>query len=136
MAKVRKRNDPAALFRGSQLAGNPDGPRKGGLEKAPKYLLSMPRLNVAHTSGTKQDNNKKRQNGKRKECQKQETSVLVIGAWNVRTLMDRSGSDRPERRTALVGKELSRHGIDIAALSETRLAGGGKCLWLHLLLDW
>ena len=45
------------------------------------------------------------------------------GACNVRTLMDRSGSDRPEKRTALVGKELSRYGIDIAALSETRLEG-------------
>ena len=50
----------------------------------------------------------------------------MIGAWNVRTLMDRSGSDRPERRTALVGKELSRYGIDIAALSETRLADEGQ----------
>ena len=40
--------------------------------------------------------------------------------------MDRSGSDRPEGRTALVGKELSRYGIDIAALSETRLADEGQ----------
>ena len=40
--------------------------------------------------------------------------------------MDRSGSDRPERRMALVGKELSRYGIDIAALSETRLADDGQ----------
>ena len=50
----------------------------------------------------------------------------MIGAWNVRTLMDRSGSDRPERRTALVGKELSRYGTDIAALSKTRLADEGQ----------
>ena len=27
-------DDPAALFRGAQLAGHPDGPRKGGLKKA------------------------------------------------------------------------------------------------------
>ena len=47
---------------------------------------------------------------------------LTIGAWNVRTLMDSSGSDRPERRTALVGWELDRYKIEIAALSETRLA--------------
>ena len=40
--------------------------------------------------------------------------------------MDRSGSDRPERRTALVGKKLSKYGIDIAALSETRLADEGQ----------
>ena len=32
---------------------------------------------------------------------------LTIGAWNVRTLMDSSSSDRPERRTALVGKYLA-----------------------------
>ena len=31
-------------------------------------------------------------------------------------------SKRPERRTALIGCELERYKIDIAALSETRLA--------------
>ena len=35
-------------------------------------------------------------------------------------------SNRPERRTALVAKELARYNIDIAALSETRLAGEGQ----------
>ena len=52
---------------------------------------------------------------------------LTIGTWNVRTLMDRDNSGRPERRTTLVAKELSRYNIDIAALSETRLAEEG-CL--------
>ena len=47
---------------------------------------------------------------------------LKIGEWNVRTLMDSAGSDRPQRRTALVGRELGRNGIEIAALSETRFA--------------
>ena len=46
---------------------------------------------------------------------------LKIDAWNVRTLMDSAGSDRPQRRTALVGRELGRYGKEIAALSETRL---------------
>lgn len=41
---------------------------------------------------------------------------------NVRTLLYRANSKRPERRTALVAKELSRYDIDIADLSETRLA--------------
>ena len=36
--------------------------------------------------------------------------------------MDSAGSDRPQRRTALVG----RYGIEIAALSETRLAEIGE----------
>ena len=49
---------------------------------------------------------------------------LTIGAWNVRTLMDSSGSDR-QRRTALVGGELDRYKVEIAALSETRLAEEG-----------
>ena len=50
---------------------------------------------------------------------------LTIGAWNVRTLMDSSSSDRPERRTALVGRELDRYNVEIAALSETHLAEEG-----------
>ena len=50
---------------------------------------------------------------------------LTIGAWNVRTLMDSSSSDRPERRTAVVGSELDRYKVEIAALSETRLAEEG-----------
>ena len=50
---------------------------------------------------------------------------LTIGAWNVRTLMDSSVSDRPERRTSLVGRELDRYKVKIAALSETRLAEEG-----------
>ena len=50
---------------------------------------------------------------------------LTIGAWDVRTLMDSSGSDRPHRRTALVGTELDRYKVEIAAVSETRLAEEG-----------
>ncbi|XP_078593825.1 uncharacterized protein LOC144871797 [Branchiostoma floridae x Branchiostoma japonicum] len=46
---------------------------------------------------------------------------LTFGAWNVRTLLDRG--DRPERRTALIARLLGQYQIDIAALSETRLAG-------------
>ena len=51
---------------------------------------------------------------------------LKIGTWNVRTLMDSAGSDRPKRRTAFVGRELCRYGIEIAALSETRFAELGE----------
>ena len=43
----------------------------------------------------------------------------------VRTLLDRNNPDRPQRRTALIASELARYNIDIAALSETRLAGEG-----------
>ena len=51
---------------------------------------------------------------------------LIVGAWNVRTLMDREEADRPMRRTALVAKELERYRIDIAALSKTRFPGEGQ----------
>lgn len=54
------------------------------------------------------------------------TKTLLIGSWNVRTLLDLDISDpdsRPKRRTALVAHELRRYNIDIAALSETRLSG-------------
>ena len=50
----------------------------------------------------------------------------TFGAWNVRTLIDRTGSDRPERRNALVTHELVRYNVQIAALSETRLAEEGQ----------
>ena len=50
---------------------------------------------------------------------------LTIAAWNVRTLMDSSHSGRPQRKTALVGRELDRYKAETAALSETRLAEEG-----------
>jgi len=43
------------------------------------------------------------------------------------TLLDADSEDsRPPRRTALVAAELNRYNIDIAALSETRLADEGS----------
>lgn len=51
---------------------------------------------------------------------------VTFGAWNVRTLLDRAGTDRPERRTALIASELLRYNVQIAALSETRLAEEGQ----------
>ena len=36
--------------------------------------------------------------------------------------MDSAGSDRPQQRTVLVGRELDRYKDEIASLSETRLA--------------
>ena len=50
----------------------------------------------------------------------------MLGSWNVRTMLDRTRADRPERRTALIAMELQKYKIDIAALSETRLADHGK----------
>ena len=50
---------------------------------------------------------------------------LTIGVWNVGTLIDSTCSDRPQQRTALVGRELDPYKVEIAALSETRLAEEG-----------
>ena len=47
--------------------------------------------------------------------------------------MDSAGSDRPQRRTALVGKELDRYKVEIAALNETRLAEEGLLKKLALV---
>ncbi len=44
----------------------------------------------------------------------------------MRTLMDSATSDGPERRTAIIARELRRYRIDLAALSETRLADEGQ----------
>ena len=52
-------------------------------------------------------------------------TAVTFGAWNVRTLLDRAGTSRPERRTALIASELARYKVQIAALSETRLAEEG-----------
>ena len=47
---------------------------------------------------------------------------MSVGCWNVRTLLDRQVSGRPERQTALVCKVLRRLDLDIVALSETCLS--------------
>ena len=48
---------------------------------------------------------------------------MSVATWNVQTLLDLQTSGKPERRTALVARELARYRVDIAALSETRLSG-------------
>ncbi|BHF73173.1 hypothetical protein SprV_0401625000 [Sparganum proliferum] len=53
-------------------------------------------------------------------------SPLTLAAWNVRSLLDNPRSNRPERRTALVARELARYKVDSAAFSETRFSGQGQ----------
>ena len=47
-----------------------------------------------------------------------------MATWNVRTMLD--NEVRPERRTALIAKELEAYNIDIAALQETRRETQGQ----------
>ena len=46
---------------------------------------------------------------------------LNVASWNVRTLLN--DTCLHQRRTAIIGRELARYNIDIAALSETRISG-------------
>ena len=55
-------------------------------------------------------------------CKNNHRNFLRLAEWNVRTLLDGANLKRPERRTAIPAKELSRYDIGIAALSETRFA--------------
>ncbi|BHF79013.1 hypothetical protein SprV_0602213000 [Sparganum proliferum] len=46
-------------------------------------------------------------------------SPLTVAAWNIRSPLGNPRSNRSERRTALVARELARDKLEIAALSET-----------------
>nr|VZI30939.1 unnamed protein product [Spirometra erinaceieuropaei] len=63
---------------------------------------------------------------RRRSRQTGRVSPLTLAAWNVRSLLDNPRSNRPERRTALVARELARYKVDIAALSETRFSEQGQ----------
>ena len=67
---------------------------------------------------------------------RQRRQLLTIRQWNARTLLDREGAGRPERRTALVAMELAKYNIDIAALCETRFSESGSLNDLEYSLFW
>ena len=91
------------------LAPHGDGPTKGGLNNAcltPTWLASRGQR-TSLPSGKKSERKKKIAN-------------LKVACWNVRTMQD--SEDLPQRRSALVARELARLDIDVAALSEVRFA--------------
>ena len=49
---------------------------------------------------------------------------ITVATWNVQTMLDRG--NRPERRTALIARELQLFGVEIAALQETRFEAQGQ----------
>ena len=71
---------------------------------------------------------------------KKKTKKTTTDNWtmerNVRTLLDRDGANRPERRTALVAMELAKYNIDIAALCETRFSESGSLDDLEYSFFW
>ena len=63
--------------------------------------------------------------GQKNKTNRVKVATVTVGAWNVRTLLDRKKAKRPERRTALIARELKRYDLPIVALSETRFADEG-----------
>ena len=61
---------------------------------------------------------------------------MAIAQWNVRTLLDRETTNRPESRTTLVAMELAKYNIDIAVLSETGFHASGSQNDLEYTLYW
>ena len=53
---------------------------------------------------------------------------MKIAYWNVCTILDSDDNDRPQQRSALMARELSRLDIDIPALSEVRFAEEGSLI--------
>nr|VZI44808.1 unnamed protein product [Spirometra erinaceieuropaei] len=53
-------------------------------------------------------------------------SPLTLGAQNVSSLLDNTRSNRPERWTALVSRELVLYKVDIAVLREIRFSEQGQ----------
>ncbi|KAK0061034.1 craniofacial development protein 2 [Biomphalaria pfeifferi] len=51
---------------------------------------------------------------------------LKVACCNVRTLQDSNKSEFPQRKSAVVALELARLDVDIATLSEVRLASQGS----------
>ena len=91
-----------------------EAPIKGGVKKL-IHTLILPAnrgRRILHCCG-------------RKQVKKELRKKLILGSWNVRTLLD-NPTKRPERQTALVALELERYNIDVCCLQETRFPGQGQ----------
>ena len=89
------------------FAPHRDGPRKGGINKACLTLTWLANCGerASLPSGKKNDGGK-------------QTPTLKVACRNIRIPHDTE--DRPQRRSALVARELARRDIDIAVLIEVR----------------
>ena len=100
------------------LAPHGEGPRKGGLTKVRLHLPSWLTAINGHLSLRSKNNE-----NKKVLITYKDEKILKVACLNVRTMLDRADSCRPERRSALIAHELSRLNIYIAALSEVRFSG-------------
>ncbi|BHF78991.1 hypothetical protein SprV_0602210800 [Sparganum proliferum] len=88
-----------------------------------------------HTPGNRLDRRAKPGEGAVRLCRVHSVLRTPLDGWLDETLRrhrrdealpDNPGSNRPERRTALVARELARHKVDFAALSEARFSEQGQ----------
>nr|VZI50560.1 unnamed protein product [Spirometra erinaceieuropaei] len=88
-----------------------------------------------HTPGNRLDLRAKPGEGAVRLCRVHSVLRAPLDVWSDETmrrrrrdeaLPDNPRSNRPERRTALVARELARYKVDIAALSETRFSEQGQ----------
>nr|VZI37161.1 unnamed protein product [Spirometra erinaceieuropaei] len=88
-----------------------------------------------HTPGNRLDRRAKPGEGAVRLCRVHSLLRTPLDGWSDETLSrhrrdealpDNPRSNRPERRTALVARELARYKVDIAALSETRFSEQGQ----------
>nr|VZI35291.1 unnamed protein product [Spirometra erinaceieuropaei] len=88
-----------------------------------------------HTPGNRLDRRAKPGEGAVRLCRVHSVLRTPLDVWSDETLRrrrrnealpDNPRSNRPERRTALVARELARYKVDIAALSETRFSEQGQ----------
>nr|VZI19014.1 unnamed protein product [Spirometra erinaceieuropaei] len=63
-------------------------------------------------------------------------SPLTLAVWNIRSLLNNPGSNQPERRTALMPRELARYTVDIAAPKETRFSEQGQLVEVDARYTW
>ncbi|VDL95101.1 unnamed protein product [Schistocephalus solidus] len=92
-----------------------EGARKGSLNSRPR--LADHKIHRRKTQTTYQPPNTPRD---------ARVSPLTIAAMNVRSLLNNPRSNRPERRMALVARELARYKVEIAALKESRFSDQGQ----------
>ncbi|BHF57857.1 hypothetical protein SprV_0100080300 [Sparganum proliferum] len=100
----------------------------------PYSVLSWALLS-GHTPGNRLDRRAKPGEGAVRLCRVHSVLRTPLDEWLDETLRrhrrdealpDNPRSNRPERRTALVARELARYKVDIAALSETRFSEQGQ----------
>nr|VZI31776.1 unnamed protein product [Spirometra erinaceieuropaei] len=118
-----------AQFTGSGASGDSTTTGRGGGPRRPWALLS------GHTPGNRLDRRAKPGEGSVRLCRVHSVLRAPLDVWSDETLRrrrrdealpDNPRSNRPERRTALVARELARYKVDIAALSETRFSEQGQ----------